>query len=135
MWNSKDKVKKLFVFFATTILIQDWKAAEPNEALSRDCTWDHFLKKLWSYYKPTGNPIIQNFEFRQLVQIKNETFSAFCYRRGKTCTFCKCDSDCSAEEYAIRDQIVIGTTNENIRERAMIKNWNLAELRHKGTKY
>ena len=38
MWSSKDKVKKLFVFFATTILIQDWKAAEPNEALSRDCT-------------------------------------------------------------------------------------------------
>ena len=46
---------------------------------------------------------------------------------GKTYTFCECNSDCSAEEYWIRDQIVIGTTNENIREKAMIKNWNLAE--------
>ena len=44
---SKGKVKKnfwkktlikTFGFFATTRLIQDWKAAEPNEVLTRDCT-------------------------------------------------------------------------------------------------
>ena len=137
-WISKDQVKKLLGFFVTTRLIQDWKAAETNEVLSRDCTWDHFLKKLRSYYTPTENPIIRNFEFRQLAQVKNETFSAFCNRveaAGKTCTFCECNSDCSAKEYAIRDQIVIGTTNENIRKEAMIKNWSLAELRQKGMKY
>ena len=54
--------------------------AEPNEVLSGDCTWDHFLKKLQSYYKPTENPIIHKSEFRQLVQVKNKTFSAFCNR-------------------------------------------------------
>ena len=42
--------------------------------------------------------------------------------------FWKCDSDCN-------DQIVIETTNENIHEIAMIKNWNLADLRLKGMKY
>ena len=52
MWILKDKVKKLLGFYATTRLIQNWKAAEPNEVLLRDCTWDHFLKKLQSYYKP-----------------------------------------------------------------------------------
>ena len=136
-WISKDKVKKLLGFFATARIIQDWKAAKPNEVLRRDCTWDYFLQKLWSYYKPTENPIIRNFEFRQLVQAKNETFSAFCNRveaAGKTCTFCECNSDCSDEEYAIRDQTVIGTTNENIRKKVMIKNWKLAELREKGMK-
>ena len=30
-WISKDKVKKILWFFATTRLIHDWKAAEPNE--------------------------------------------------------------------------------------------------------
>ena len=131
-WISKDKVRKLLGFFATTRLIQDWKATKPNEVLSRDCTWDHFLKKMRSYYKPTENPIIRNFEFRQLVQVKSETFSPFLNRveaAGKTCTFCECDSDCSAAEYAIHDQIVIGTTDRNIRKKATIKNWNLAELR------
>ena len=105
--------------------------------LSREYTWDNFLKKLRSYYTPTENHIIRNFELRQLALVKNETFSAFCNRveaAGKTCTFCECDSDCSAEEYAILDQIVIGTTNENISEKAMIKNWNLAELRQKEMK-
>ena len=45
-WISKDKVKKLHVFFATVRLVQDWKTAEPNEVLSRDCTWYYFLQKL-----------------------------------------------------------------------------------------
>ena len=39
-----------------------------------------------------------------MVQAKNETFSALCNRveaAGKTCTFCKCDGDCSDEEYAV----------------------------------
>ena len=44
-WILKDKVKKLLGFFATARLTQDWKAAEPNEVLSRDCTWDYFLQK------------------------------------------------------------------------------------------
>ena len=35
----------------------------------------------------------------------------------------------------IHDQIVIVTTNGNIREKAMIKNWNLTELHQKGMKY
>ena len=58
MWILKGKVKKLLGFFATARLIQDWKAAEPNEVLLRDCTWDYFLQKLQSYYKPTENPTI-----------------------------------------------------------------------------
>ena len=45
------------------------------------------------------------------------------------------DSDCSAKEYKIRHQIVIGTTNKNIHKKAMIKNWNLAKLHQKGMKY
>ena len=101
-----DLVRQSFWVFATARLIQDWKAAEKNEVLSRNCTWDYFLKKLRSYYKPTENPIIRSFEFRQLVQVKNETFSAFSNRveaAVKACTFYECDSDCSAVEYLIRD--------------------------------
>ena len=77
-WISKNKVKQLLGFFATTRLIQDWKAAEPNEVLSRDCTWDHFLTKF--RYKPTENPIIRNLEFRQLVQVKK-----VCQQKNVSC--------------------------------------------------
>ena len=44
MLISDDKVKKRLGFFTTTRLIQEWKGAEPNEVLSRDCIWDHFKK-------------------------------------------------------------------------------------------
>ena len=67
---------------------------------------------------------MRNFEFRLLVQVKNETFSIFCNKveaAGKTCIFYECDSDFSAEEYVIRDQIVIGTTNENIHQKLCLK--------------
>ena len=125
---SKDKVKRLLEFFTTPRLIQDWKATESNEVLSRDCIWDYFIQILRLYYKPTKNPIIRNFEFRKLVEAKHETFSAFCNRveaAGHTCPFCKY-GDCSAEEYVIRDQIVIGTPNGSIREKA---NWKLETCR------
>ena len=42
---------------------------------------------------------------------------------------------CSVEEFAIRDQIVIGTNNKVICEKAMLKNWNLQELHKNGMKY
>ena len=35
---------------------------------------------------------------------------------------------------AIRDQIVVGTHNEKIREEALLKSWKLAELRTEGMK-
>ena len=136
-WISGDKLKHCLGFFTTTRLIQDWKTAEPNEVLLSKCTWGHFLKKLQSYYEPTKNPIIWNFDFRQKWR-KWETFCAFFNRVeavGKTCTLCECNSDCSAEEYAIHDQIVIGRTNENICKKARIKSLNLAKLRQKGMKY
>ena len=42
---------------------------------------------------------------------------------------------CSVEEFAILDQIVIGTNNKVICEKAMLKNWNLQELHKNGMKY
>ena len=135
-WISKDKVRKLLGFFASPRLIQDWRAAEPD---ATNVSWETFIEKMETYYKPTENRIIRNFEFRQLSQRHTETFSAFCNRveeAGKNCYFCECtEATCSARQYAIRDQIVIGTHNEIIREKAMLKDWNLKDLRSKGMKY
>ena len=90
------------------------------------------------YYKPTENQIIRIFEFRQIMELPNETFGGIQNRveaAGKTCSSAIVKKNCSAEEFAIRDQIVIGTNHEVIREKAMLKNWNLQELRKNGMKY
>ena len=61
--------------------------------------------------------------------------SSFCNRvvkEAKHCHFkCKHD-DCSAESTAIRDQIVIGTINNTIREEALRKSFDLDTLRRVG---
>ena len=137
-WISKDKVRKLLGFFSSLHLQQDWKVAESNPDILKNAEWDYFIDRMRQYYKPTENQIIRNFEFRQILQLPNKTFSAFCNRveaAGKTCTFCNCKKNCSAEEFARRDQIVIGITNEVIREKAMLKNWNLKDLHQNGMKY
>ena len=135
---ARDKVRKLLGFFATLRLQQDWKAAEPV-AENRQCTWADFLKKMRAYYKPTANATLRNYEFRQLFQRPSETFGAFCNRveeEGKTCTFCDCaaDANCTSTNTAVRDQIVIGTHAEKIRERALLKAWPLDILRSEGMK-
>ena len=49
--------------------------------------------------------------------------------------FCESKKGCQAKEYAIRDHIVIVTTNDPIRKKAMLKNWNLIDLRTNSMKY
>ena len=53
---------------------------------------------------------------------------------ARHCSF-KCDSPtCTAEHTAIRDQIIIGSSNNDIRGEALKKAWNLKPLRFEGTK-
>ena len=134
---SKDKVRKLLGFFASIRAQQDWKAAEPIEA-NRKCSWSHYLTKMREYYRPTENTTLRNYEFHQIVQGDTETFSAFCNRvekEGRTCYFCDNEHEnCNAPEVAIRDQIVIGTNNDIIREKALFEGWNFSSLRKEGMK-
>ncbi len=136
--QSADKVRKLLGFFATQRLQQDWKAAEPDTA-ARNCTWEQFKTKMKEYYKPTENTTLRNYEFRHIRQQSGETFNAFCNRvekEGRTCTFCECtaDSACTSTTNAVRDQIVIGTGRDKIREQALLKAWGLSDLRKEGMK-
>ena len=84
-WVSKDKVRRMLGFFASSRFQQDWKAAKT--AADTEPTWDTFLTRMRNYYKPTENRIIRNFEFRQLAQKSGENFSAFCNRVFRKSSF------------------------------------------------
>ena len=89
------------------------------------------------YYKPTENPTLKSFHFRALTQANNETFPAFCNlveQEAKHCHFNCTHSDCTAEQAAVRDQIVIGTSSKEIRDEALLRLWDLATLRKEGMK-
>ena len=133
--KSKDRVAKFLGMYSSRRLFSDWKAAVPDDEERKRSTWKNFVKSMQAYYKPTENPTLKNFQFRSVTQGKAETFIAFCNRveaEAGHCTF-KCESDtCSAQEIAVRDQIVIGTVNDEIREEALKKSWTLATLRKEG---
>ena len=80
------------------------------------------MRKIQDFYKPTDNPTLKNFHFRALTQQDQESFPAFYNRVEKEARHCRfnCDNEnCSEEKIEVRDQIVIGTHNNKIREEAL----------------
>lgn len=136
-WQSKDKVSKMLGMFSSSRLYSDWKAAEPDQAARDNPTWENFKTKMKEYYKPSENPTLKNYKFREMMQGNNETFPGYCNRvkrEAKHCNFKCAHADCTAEDTAIRDPIVIYTMNYDIREDALQKSWNLNTLYNEGMK-
>ena len=134
-WISHDKVSKLLGMYSSNRFYEDWKSAEPIEENRKKCSWEVFLEKMKTFYKPTENLTIKNFQFRSLSQENSETFIAFCNRVDREARHCnlKCENEgCTALATAVRDQILIGTTNEKIREEALKQSWDLTKLRKDG---
>lgn len=136
-WKEKDKVKKLLGIFSSHKLYEDWCVAEPDEEVRSNARWPAFVKAIKDYYKPTENQTLKHFHFRTVNQIPDESFSRFCNRvesEAKHCQF-KCNNEnCNAEETAVRDQILIGTNNDEIRQEALKRSWTLSDLRQEGMK-
>ena len=136
-WRSHDKVAKLLGLFSSMRLYSDWELAEPDEKTRKQAGWDVFITKMKAFYQPTENTTLKHYQFRSLSQEQNETFNAFAIRvekEAKHCNF-KCTSaNCTAESVAIRDQIVIGLSNDEIRQEALKHSWDLKDLRKNATR-
>ena len=134
-WKDHSRVAKFIGPYSSRRLFSDWKAACPNEKTQKQAGWPAFIKFMSAYYRPTENLMLKNFQFCSLSQDKAEPFVAFCNRVGKEAKHCqlRCPAaDCSAEFTAIRDQVIIGCLNDEIREEALKKSWLFDELRQEG---
>ena len=134
-WKSHDRVAKFLGLYSSRRLVSDWKAACPNERDRKKAGWSAFVKYMSDFYKPTENLTLKNYQFRSLAQEKSESFTAFCNRvekEAKHCQFKCASTDCTAEMTAIRDQVVIGCSSDDIREEALKKSWEFNDLRKEG---
>ena len=134
-WISKDKVSKFLGIFSTERLHEDWLSAQPDESARKNAMWEDFVHSLQQLYQPTENSTLKHYQFRSVSQNNQESFISFCNRvekEAKSCNFKCTNSDCTAEDTAIRDQIVIGTTNDKIREEALKSSWDYSTLRKEG---
>ena len=134
-WKQKDKVAKLLGMFSSHKLYEDWCVAQPDEEERSSARWPEFVESIKKYYKPTENLTLKHFNFRTLTQQSDETFPRFCNRveaEAKHCNF-KCTSAaCTSEKVAVRDQVIIGTSDTNIRDEALKQSWDLIQLRQEG---
>ena len=108
--------------------------------------YDHFLKtrkidlkhitrrekKFWPPpYGLNANITLANYNFRKLKQGPNESFAIFTLRvkrEAEGCEFSCGHNQCNIREVMIRDQLIFGTTNHAIREKALSEQWQLEGL-------
>ena len=99
--------------------------------------WNNFISVMKNFYKPIKNRTLTNYHFWALAQSPEETFPAYCNRvqqESKSCNF-KChNEERIARNIAVRDQIVTGLRDNEIRKETIKKSWDLGTLRTQGMK-
>ena len=79
----------------------------------------------------TRNTTLCNFEFHKLYQQAEESFDMFVNHvkhEATNCEFTCAHADCTVKDVMVRDQIILGTLNDEIRRNALKQQWNLADL-------
>ena len=120
--KSRDEISKFLGMYSSSRLYTDWYMAVPTEKARESTNWNEFVTIMTQYYKPTENITLKHIQFRSNLQRENETFIAFSscvVLEAKNCNF-KCESpQCTAEETAVMDQIIIGSKNSEIRQETL----------------
>ena len=133
LWKEKDR-RKVFLgrysHRALQILYEDLVGEPQREAM----TFKNMVKVFTDHFKQATNQTLANYRFRKLTQEDSESFESFCIRikrESKNCSF-KCGDTCTVPNVMIKDQILFGTQDADIRKSALKEDWDLATLRSKG---
>ena len=95
-------------------------------------TFPQMVEKFRTKFKLSSNVTLCNYKFRQA---EGESFNLFVIRVRKEAQACdfKCDSaNCTVRDTLIRDQLLIGTKNDEIRSQALKEEWSLDAVISKG---
>ena len=133
-WKELDKRKVLLGRCASRSLQLDFEDEVPV-ADRATISFADTVKKLKERYQPTRNLTLANYEFKKLRQKPVETFDTFVKRVKQEATFCdfSCTNPaCTVKDIMIRDQIIIGTSDNDIRKAALKEQWSLTDLQSKG---
>ena len=132
-WFEQDKRKQLLGRYASRNMQKDFEN-ETTQAERTTITYTDTVTKLKARYKPTQNTTLANYNFHRMRQGDIESYDMFVNRvkdEAASCNF-KCGDACTVADTLIRDQIVIGTTDDEIRAKALSEQWGLTDLVTKG---
>ena len=132
-WRETDKRKVFLGRFAhrnLQILYEELSAENQRE----DMIFKDMVKLFTDHFKQSTNQTLANYRFRKMVQEERESFETFCIRikrEARNCNF-KCGEACTVVDVMIKDQILFGTRDAEIRKAALKEDWDLATLLKKG---
>ena len=133
-WVAVDK-KRVFLGRHASRALQKELEAVSTEAEISNMNFNEMVAKFRERFGLQANQTLANFRFRKLAQASHETFDAFVIRvrdDAKSCKF-KCTAPaCDVAQTLIRDQILIGTQDQEIRRQGLHNEWGLEDLINNG---
>ena len=129
-WVEQDKRKIFLGRFASRNLQRDFEEVVPEKDRGK-ITFMEMTAALKGRYDISRNKTLANFEFHKLFQKESESFDSFTVRvkhEAKTCEFSCTSETCTVKNILTRDQIIIGTSNNEIRKNALKNQWDLDNL-------
>ena len=134
-WTQQDKRKQLLGRFASRAFQRDYEDVT-TETERSTLTFDAMVTKLKERYKPSQNTTLNNYNFHRLKQQPLESFDAWVNRvkhEANSCDF-SCGPTCTVKGILIRDMVLVGVTDDEIRKSGLNEEWSLADLQSKGRK-
>ena len=129
-WIKQNQRKVFLGRFASRNLQRDYEDVVPLNDRA-NITFTTMVQRLQERYRPTRNHLLSNYEFHKLHQLNDESFDTFVNRvkhEAQNCQFSCESANISVPNIMIRDQIVIGTINDDIRQNALKNQWDLIAL-------
>ena len=129
-WVEQDKRKIFLGRFASRNLQRDFEEVVPEKDRGK-ITFMEMTAALKGRYDISRNKTLANFEFHKLFQKESESFDSFTVRvkhEAKTCEFSCTSETCTVKNILTRDEIIIGTSNNEIRKNALKNQWDLDNL-------
>ena len=133
-WREQNKRKIFLGKYSSRTLQQEFEQVT-TETERISMKFSDAVARLKEHFKVASNTTLANFKFHKLEQSSSESFDAFTIRvrhEAKICDFSCGNAGCSVSDTLVRDQIIIGTRNDDIRRNALKEQWGLKDLMSKG---
>ena len=135
-WVEINKHKVFLGRYASRSFQKDYEdTVTPTERTN--LKFKDLVKKMKTRYEPTRNYTLANYEFHSMKQNTDESFDTYVHRvkqEAKGCQF-SCESPtCTIPDTMVRDQVIVGMNDDEIRKNALKNQWNLKDLVDNGRK-
>ena len=120
-WTEQNKRKVFLGKFASRNLQKEYE--EVTNATERlTMTFKTMKERFEQRFQLSNNNTLANYKFRQMMQRSDESFDQFVIRTKKeseSCAFKCASTTCTVKDTLVRDQIILGTKDDDIRRTAL----------------